>query len=59
MKLLTPTKSFALKCRRVWQILKKPSKQEFEQISKVSAIGIVILGVLGFIISIIMKYLIR
>lgn len=48
-------KSFLLKCRRVWHTLKKPTKQEFEQISKVSAIGIAILGLLGFIISMAMK----
>jgi protein translocase SEC61 complex gamma subunit len=36
-------------------VLKKPSKQEFEMITKVSAIGIAILGLMGFIISIIMK----
>ena len=49
------TKSFFIKCRRVWHTLKKPSKKEFEQIAKVSAIGIIILGLLGFIISMIMK----
>jgi len=51
----TKTKSFFIKCRRVWHTLKKPSKKEFEQIAKVSAIGIIILGLLGFIISMIMK----
>ena len=51
----TKTKSFLIKCRRVWHTLKKPSRKEFEQIAKVSAIGIVILGLLGFIISMIMK----
>jgi len=48
-------KSFVLKCKRVWHTLKKPSKEEFQQITKVSAIGIGIIGLLGFIISIIMK----
>ena len=54
-KMLIKTKSFLIKCKRVWHILKKPSKKEFEVISKVSAIGILILGVAGFLISIIMK----
>ncbi len=49
------SKVFYKKCRRVWNLLKKPSKEEFTTISKVSAIGIVILGVIGFIISILMK----
>jgi protein transport protein SEC61 subunit gamma and related proteins len=48
------TKSFLLKCRRVWQVLKKPTKKEFELTAKVSAIGIGILGLLGFLIALIM-----
>jgi len=47
------TKSFLIKCRRVWQVLKKPSREEFEQVAKVSAVGIAILGLIGFLISII------
>lgn len=47
-------KSFLLKCRRVWYVLKKPSKKEFEQVTKVSAIGIAILGLIGFLISVLM-----
>lgn len=48
-------KSFLKKCRRVWYALKKPSKQEFEQVAKVSGIGILVLGLLGFLISVAMK----
>ncbi len=59
MKSFTKTKSFLIKCRRVWHTLKKPTKKEFEQITKVSAIGIAILGVLGFIISMAMKAFIK
>ncbi|MGD9275776.1 MAG: protein translocase SEC61 complex subunit gamma [Candidatus Pacearchaeota archaeon] len=54
-KLLTQTKSFFLKCKRVWHIMKKPSKKEYTTIAKVSAIGIGVLGILGFAISIIMN----
>jgi len=56
VKILTPIKSFLLKCKRVWHTLKKPSRKEFEQIAKVSAVGILILGVLGFLVSIMMKF---
>jgi protein transport protein SEC61 subunit gamma-like protein len=45
--------SFFLKCKRVWFALKKPTKEEFILTSKVSAIGILILGVIGFFISVI------
>ena len=48
-------KSFFVKCKRVWQILKKPSRKEFEQVAKVSAIGILILGAIGFLVSIIVN----
>lgn len=48
-------KSFLLKCRRVWIILKKPTRKEFEQIAKVSAMGILVIGAIGFLISIIIK----
>ena len=54
-QLWTSTKSFFIKCKRVWQVLKKPSKKEFEQVTKVSAIGILVIGALGFLISIIIK----
>jgi len=52
---LIKTKSFAIKCKRVWAVLKKPSKKEFSMITKVSGVGIVFLGVLGFLISLAMK----
>jgi protein transport protein SEC61 subunit gamma and related proteins len=48
-------KSFITQSLRVWRILKKPTKQEFWLISKVSAIGILALGIVGFIIQAIMK----
>jgi protein transport protein SEC61 subunit gamma-like protein len=52
---MNKTKAFLKKCKRVWHTLKKPTKEEFNQTTKVSAIGIVILGILGFAISLIMK----
>ena len=48
-------KSFFLKCKRVWFVLRKPTKKEYLTVAKVSAIGIAILGGLGFLISIFMK----
>jgi len=47
-------KSFLIKSVRVWHILRKPSMNEFKTIAKVSAIGILIIGFIGFIISILM-----
>lgn len=48
-------KSFALKSKRVWHVLTKPTKKEFWSVAKISAIGIVILGTVGFLISSVMK----
>lgn len=44
-------KSFSVQSLRVWRILRKPTREEFLLISKVSAIGILALGLIGFIIS--------
>jgi len=48
-------KSFLMQCTRVWHILRKPSGEEFKLVSKISAIGILALGLIGFIISVIFK----
>jgi len=51
-------KSFYLKCIRVWRVLKKPTKEEFLTIAKVSAVGILAIGAAGFLISNLMRFLI-
>jgi protein transport protein SEC61 subunit gamma and related proteins len=37
--------------KRVWRLLKKPSKEEFLTISKVSAVGLLVIGAIGFVIA--------
>ncbi|MEK6760782.1 MAG: protein translocase SEC61 complex subunit gamma [Nanoarchaeota archaeon] len=49
------TKSFFIKCRRVWHTLKKPTMTEFWMVAKISAIGISIVGAVGFAISIVVN----
>lgn len=56
---VTNLKSFYHKCVRVWKILKKPSRQEFQMVAKISALGILVIGFLGFLISIIMKMFVQ
>jgi len=58
-KIAISTKTFFNKCVRVWKILRKPTKKEFQLIAKVSAIGIVIIGIAGFLIGLIMKFFIK
>jgi protein transport protein SEC61 subunit gamma-like protein len=48
-------KAFIAKSKRVWLILKKPTRKEYEMTAKISAIGIAALGVVGFIIAFFMK----
>jgi len=48
--------SFFTQCVRVWHLLRKPTSEEFKAVSKVSAIGLGIIGLLGFVISLIMAF---
>ncbi len=43
-------KSFIMECMRVLKVTKKPSKDEFKVIVKASGIGMMIIGLIGFII---------
>ena len=52
-------KSFLNKCLRVWHILRKPTKDEFLTISKISAIGVIIIGFVGFVISMVVRFIIH
>ena len=44
-------KRFFIECKRVLRVTKKPDKMEFKTIVKVSALGMAIIGVIGFIIT--------
>lgn len=48
--------SFFVQCKRVWHILKKPTNDEFKSISKISALGILVIGALGFLIADIISF---
>ena len=52
---LIDLRSFAIKSKRVWHVLKKPTKEEFWTVAKISALGILVIGALGFTISAFMK----
>lgn len=56
-KAMESLKAFISKSKRVWIVMKKPTRKEFELTSKISAVGILLLGVFGFLISIVMSYL--
>jgi protein transport protein SEC61 subunit gamma-like protein len=51
-------KSFAGECSRVLKVTKKPDSFEFKTLVKVSGLGILIIGMIGFIIQLINQILI-
>ncbi len=44
-------KRFIVECVRVLKVTKKPSKFEFKTIVKVTGLGIIVFGLIGFIIQ--------
>ncbi|PIY60174.1 protein translocase SEC61 complex subunit gamma [Candidatus Woesearchaeota archaeon CG_4_10_14_0_8_um_filter_47_5] len=50
MSLITSLKTLYIECKRVFKITKKPSPEEFKTIVKVSGLGMLIIGLIGFII---------
>ena len=48
---------FVLECRRVLLVTKKPTGLEFKTIAKVSGLGMIIIGLLGFILRVIKQLL--
>jgi protein transport protein SEC61 subunit gamma-like protein len=58
MKIFNSLKSFVGKCKRVWMVLKKPTKEELIRIAQISALGILVIGFIGFIISIVMGFIV-
>ena len=49
----TKLRSFALECRRVLTVTKKPTKDELMNIVKVAGIGIILIGLIGFALQLI------
>ena len=52
MRSLTWIKNNFNQYKRVWRILKKPNMHEFKTIAKVSALGLLLIGAIGFVISV-------
>ena len=46
-------KSFVRECVRVFKITKKPTREEYKNISKVAGLGILIIGLLGFLVHVV------
>jgi len=48
--------NFIKKCVRVWKVTRKPTSEEFKIISKASLLGILLIGLIGFIIALILQF---
>ena len=48
-------KSEFFRYSRVWNLLKKPNMKEFKTIASISALGILLIGAIGFIVSTIIR----
>ena len=49
---LVKLRTFLRECKRVWTVTKKPTKIEFKTIVKVTALGSLLIGLIGFVIVI-------
>lgn len=49
----TRFKAFIRECVRVFKITKKPTKEEYMTISKVAGLGILIIGLIGFLVHLV------
>ena len=49
--LMKKLKRFTKECIRVLKVTKKPTKTEFKTIVKVTGLGIIVIGLMGFIIQ--------
>lgn len=55
----TKLKSFLIQSKRVWHILRKPTNEEYKSVSKISALGILAIGAIGFIISDLIQIIVK
>lgn len=51
------TSQFIKQCRRVLHVSKKPEREEYKNVAKITGIGVIIIGIIGFIISLIAQLL--
>jgi len=49
--------SFFKQCGRVLRVSRKPTSEEIKQVAKVSALGMLVIGGIGFIITLIFTFM--
>ncbi|MDO8480398.1 MAG: protein translocase SEC61 complex subunit gamma [Nanoarchaeota archaeon] len=53
MQALVKLKSFGIECLRVLRVTRKPTKQEYWTVAKAAALGMGLVGLLGFVVHLI------
>ncbi|MBP2144370.1 protein transport protein SEC61 subunit gamma-like protein [Methanococcus voltae] len=53
----TETKNFISQCKRVLKVSRKPTREEYLNVSKVTGLGICLLGAIGFAVHVPITYL--
>ncbi len=48
-------RKFLYECKRVLQVARKPDRNEYWTVAKVTGLGVVIIGLVGFVIMLIAK----
>ncbi len=48
---LSKLRTFTHECKRVLKVTKKPNKEEFKTIVKAAGFGMIIIGLIGFVIQ--------
>ncbi len=49
------SKEFFFKCARVWAVTRKPTKDEFKLTAQSAGFGMLLVGLIGFLISIFIR----
>jgi protein transport protein SEC61 subunit gamma-like protein len=51
-------RKFLYECKRTLQVARKPDKEEYLDIAKVTGLGILLIGLVGFVITMIAMWII-
>ena len=55
-EIVAKAKDFFMQCSRVWAVMRKPTKEEFKMVAQASGFGILIIGAIGFAVSLLMRF---
>ena len=49
-------REFIQNCKRLFQVARKPDRDEYFQVAKITGLGIILIGMLGFIIMLVASF---